>query len=96
MQLTLPSAVSSFSELVAVFNGSLTLSNQICVSTAPLRAFIATLAPWYLYQKYTWLAIGEGGREGGSEGGRKEGGREGGSEGGREEGGREGGYSACL
>eukprot|EP00731_Ephydatia_muelleri_P024033 Em0016g304a len=58
VQLTLPSAVSSFSELVAVFNGSLTLSNQICVSTAPLRAFIATLAPWYLYQKYTWLAIG--------------------------------------
>ena len=31
----------------------------ICSSTDPLRDFIDSLLPWFQYQEYTWLAIGE-------------------------------------
>ena len=31
----------------------------VCSSTDPLREFIDSLLPWFEYQEYTWLAIGE-------------------------------------
>ncbi|KAL5483965.1 hypothetical protein EMCRGX_G020386 [Ephydatia muelleri] len=58
VQLTLPSAASGISLLSNVFNETVSVSQQICVTTSPLRQFIASTAPWFKYQKETWLALG--------------------------------------
>ena len=34
-------------------------SAQICAATSPLRELIDSLLPWFRYQEWTWLAIGE-------------------------------------
>ena len=35
------------------------ISSVICASTSPLREFIDSQLPWFQYQEYTWLALGE-------------------------------------
>eukprot|EP00731_Ephydatia_muelleri_P024034 Em0016g305a len=54
----LPSILSGFSALSTVFNETVSISQQICVTTSPLRQFIASTAPWFKYQTQTWLALG--------------------------------------
>ena len=56
---TLPSAPSDISLLSNIFNKTVSISQQICVTTSPLRQFIASAAPWFKYQKETWLALGK-------------------------------------
>jgi hypothetical protein len=34
-------------------------SAQICAATSPLRELIDTQLPWFQYQEWTWLAVGE-------------------------------------
>ncbi len=38
---------------------ALDVSAQICSATAPLRVFIDSSLPWFEYQQYAWLTIGE-------------------------------------
>lgn len=35
------------------------VANLICTETEVLREFINTQLPWFEYQEYTWLAVGE-------------------------------------
>lgn len=52
---------SQFNNTIIAINTTqaLEISALICSATQPLRVFIDTALPWFQYQEYAWLAIGE-------------------------------------
>ena len=48
----------SLVDFVANSTDIISISNQLCSSTALVRDFIDSQLPWFQYQEYTWLAIG--------------------------------------